>query len=248
MKKVLGLIAVLGIVTAATAQPSVSFYATSSAQPYGLSDATNAALPTQGEQTDSLYYSVSDWAHGPIAGDIVNQGEWAYIWAKVTGIVPAAFKIQGLGVSVRLNGGTDGITGIWYAGDDLAESGTIRWDYDVNQPFPTNDFVTHDFVGVGVEGAGLSGGATAAAAPSMRQRVGAANAGAAREFYFLLGAVTFDFGRSVGGELSVGPFQDGAAFNIDVPGLVVSGATLEVVPEPASFLLIALGALALRRR
>ena len=239
MKKAL---IVLGVVACvASAHATTTIYLSSSADPYGLTNSAIAFDVTQGAQTDSYDYAVSSYAPNnlPVPTIDPTAGEFAYMWIKFTAVPTGNAQVQGLHM-----GWTGSVADVsYYILDDVLapDPHHLRWQGAATAPnYP--EFKNNPQILAAVTSDGIK---NVAAANPANLYSGTGPADAAQKRVALLGAIRFNAGNyTVDGFLS----DLGIKFDPDFPNETVVFQGANIIPEPASLLLIGLAGLALRRR
>lgn len=250
MKSILALIAGLGLVTSAFAD--VRFYFTNSADEAGLTNPALAFSNTDGNGTDGSSYALTGAAPKVSTPFVEPQnGQWLYLWVAFED-EPNNRKIQGINLSINAED-HEVARGI-YLGDDSNgdEGGSVRWNLGSQTDDP--------LVLVAI------------------QEPGIVNRSADRWLYdggtrtALLGALQFEYGQKGSYEVRLGLERQGVSYSGQKAPMVKLGsnneqfdgsvlpegtqvrwstdpdAKIDGVPEPASILLLALAALAVRPR
>ena len=225
MKKALALVAMLGLVAVASADLEIFF--TPASAGYGLSDAAYDFKPTEGTQKDLDFYALKggNTPATPGSAPNVDVGETAYLWVHF--IDDGGAKIQGLDLDVK--GATIG-ENAYYLLDDQKTWYDKRWDgaYTAGAP----EFKKNPQVLVGVTAWGI------------QNKPGMDSLFNVTEHTGLLGAFKFTTaGQTALAEL--GPL--GVSYK-GLPAPKVAFTGINVVPEPASLLLLGLAGLLIRRR
>lgn len=247
MKKALTLLAVLAVVSCASA--TVRVFVTTSSGPYGMENDANHMIPTvstvyaNGVSINGYDYQDYYGNPGPLrpgafppanapSGDLANpvqilDGDFAYIWLQFQN-EPKGAKINGLQISIT--GGPVSTT--YYLCNNLQNNiAAKRWDGTATPPgYP--EWHNNPQTMVAITAAGLTN--TATTAPW--------NLYDGTTRIALLGAVEAPW--------------DGAVLHIDItnisyaapPNPAVAGGVFSFVPEPTSLLLMGLAGLLIRRR
>jgi hypothetical protein len=256
MTKLLCAAVILALGAATSAD--VRLVVTSSADGYGLTNPSNAFLPSYSNvYTDGTNLDAYDYSHGhyvvnnyppqaspsgtlanPIDVD-VSAGAWSYIWFQFRS-EPKGAKVNGLKVLIREAGSsTPALTPTYYVQNDMfGDPPRKRWDGLATAPFYP-EWHNNPQTFVAITAHGLVNGDEL---PQMMfHTYGGTNP---RSGVALLGAVTGPADLNKVYELSI---QQIAYFAPPAPP-ADEPTYFRFIPEPASALLLALAGLAMRRR
>jgi len=267
MKKALVVLAIAALASTAMAAETVTIFMTSSADPYGLTNPAKAMDPTgliySGTQYDG--YDLGTWgtdpANGlaeygvtPIGTDLAPAtptidpaaGEFAYIWLRMDDVKKNA-KVRG--IDIGISGDVTDVA--YYVVDDTAgDPGVKRWD-GVYTPPTEPEFKMNPQILAAVTSNGLI---NAAATPFDQQNLqlfygnevsGGVPPTTTADSVYLLGAVEFGLGN-YGADIYLGDLGLDIIQTVGDVEIVLGSAN--VIPEPASMLLLGLAGFFLRRR
>ncbi len=248
MKKVLTLLAVLAVVSCASA--TVRVFVTTSSAGFGLENNANHMIPTvstvlaDGTNLNTYDYYDAYGNPGPlrpglyppsaspsgtdVAPVAIADGDFAYVWLQFQS-EPGGANINGLNIAVA----EPGTSATYYLLNNKNTIGQKRWDGTATPPgYPEWHNNPQTFVAVTAYGISNLVGANANQLWS----------GSAAGRIALLGAIEAP--------------ADGSIYHLDViqvnyanfPNPTMAGGVFQFVPEPTSLLLMGLAGLLIRRR